>query len=122
MVRGGTPRAVWGQGSVPPESELQVTERLPEGAQSRPLTERGPETKSVRPGVRTNEEKERPRTCAHSLKLSRALAHQIQLFYMHICKCVYMLDAVICTIGNRSMSMCKSVCVRFVVEQDEGGK
>lgn len=117
-------RAVWRreQGNLPPESELQVTERLPEGAQSRPLTERGPETKSVRPGFRANEEKERPWTCARSLKLSRAPAHQIQLFYMHICKCVYMLDAIIRTIGNISVSMCKSVCVRFVVEQVEGGK
>ena len=33
-----------------------------------------------------------------------------------------MLDAIIRTIGNISMSMCKSVCVRFVVDQDEGGK
>lgn len=99
-----------------------MTGRLPEAAQSRPLTERGPETKSVRPALRANEEKERPRTCAHSLRLSRAPAHQIQLFYMHICKCVHMLDAITRTIGNISLSVCESVCVRFVVDQDEAGK
>ena len=33
-----------------------------------------------------------------------------------------MLDAITRTIGNISLSVCESVCVRFVVDQDEGGK
>ena len=53
-----------------------MTERLPE---------RGPETKGVQEGFRKDEEKEKPRTCAHALKLSRVLAQEIQLFCMHRC-------------------------------------
>lgn len=70
-----------GARNVLPESELQVRERLPA---------RGLETKGMQLGFRKDEEKGKPRACAHPLKLNRALAREIQLFYMHrrnVCIC-----------------------------------